>query len=63
LIRYRDHNLAKGSFASELYEKKDFKKLDMHLKEVDAKCHAAQGGSMPAHLVNYKVGEHPEDWK
>jgi hypothetical protein len=63
MIHYRGHNLAKGSHAAELYEKKDFEKLDKHLKEVEATYLKMQGGPMPAHLVNYKIGEHPEDWK
>ena len=63
MIKYKNHNLAKGSRAAELYNSKDFDKLDKHLKEVDAVTLKMQGGPLPAHLVDYKVGEHPEDWK
>jgi hypothetical protein len=61
MIKYGKHNLAKGSQAVELYEKKDFEKLDKHLKEVEGNYLKARGGPMPEHLVNYKIGEHPED--
>lgn len=62
-IRYKTHNLGKGSQAAEYFEKKEFEKLDKHLKEVEGNYLKAQGGPMPAHLENYKIGEHPEDWK
>lgn len=63
MIRYKGHNLAKGSQAAELFEKKEFEKLDKHLKEVEGASLKSQGGPMPSHLINYKIGEHPEDWK
>lgn len=63
MIRYKGTILGKGSTAAELYEKKEFDKLDKHLKEVNATYLKMQGGPMPAGLENYKVGEHPEDWK
>lgn len=63
MIKYKGHNLAKGSHAAELHEKKEYEKLDKHLKEVEATYLKMQGGPMPPHLVDYKIGEHPEDWK
>jgi hypothetical protein len=65
-VQYRGTTLAKASKALELWtlwqkETKDRnlaqKKLDQHMKEVSAKAEP-----MPEHLVNYKVGDHPEDW-
>lgn len=63
MIKYKSHNLAKGSHAAELHDKKEFEKLDKHLKEVDATAMKMQGGPFPTHLADYKIGEHPEDWK
>lgn len=63
MIHYKGNNLSKGSKAAELFEKKEFDKLDKHLKEVNGNHLKMQGGPMPAHLENYKIGEHPEDWK
>lgn len=37
MIPYRGGYLAKGSHAYELWEKKNFKALDAHLKELDRK--------------------------
>lgn len=63
MITYKGNSLSKNSAAAELYEKKEFDKLDKHLKEVNSNYLKMQGGPMPAHLENYKIGEHPEDWK
>ena len=69
---YKGTVLGKGSTALELWEEwqketKDRnaaqKKLDQHMKEVDERCEKLQGGPLPAHLVNYRMGDHPEDWK
>lgn len=61
MIKYKGHNLARGSHAAELHDKKEFDKLDKHLKEVDAAYLKLQGGPMPAHLVNYAIGDHLKD--
>lgn len=34
-VKYRDTYLAPGSDAMELFEKKNFKALDQHLKQLD----------------------------
>ncbi len=60
-IHYKGSILAKASAAAELHAKGEFEKLDKHLKEVNGNYLKAQGGPMPAHLENYKLGEHPED--
>lgn len=36
-VEYKGEKLAKNSLAYALWEAKDFKKLDLHLKEVNAK--------------------------
>ena len=71
-VVYRGVTLSKGSTALSLWEdwqrasgdqkNQSLKKLDQHLKEVSTRADALQGGPVPAHLVNYKIGEHPEDW-
>jgi hypothetical protein len=62
-IHYKGTILAKASTAAEIHSKGEFEKLDRHLKEVNGNYLKYQGGPTPVHLVNYKIGEHPEDWK
>jgi hypothetical protein len=57
MVFYKGVVLMKSSEALDLYEKKEFAKLDQHLKEVNAKYEKLQGGPLPAHLVNFKIGE------
>ena len=63
MIRYKNHNLAKGSHAAELYEKGSLDKLDQHLKQVDAFYLKSMGGPLPAGLVDYKIGQQTESCK
>lgn len=58
VILYKGERIAKGSDAAELHEKKEFAKLDEHLRALDQKRIKLSAAS-----VNYKIGEHPEDWK
>lgn len=71
-VVYRGTVLGKGSQALELWEEwqketKDRnaaqKKLDQHMKELEARTLALQGAPLPEHLANYRIGDHPEDWK
>lgn len=63
MIQYRNYTLARGSQAAELHEKREFEKLDRHLKEVDAAHIKRQGGPTNPDLINYRAGDHPKDWK
>ena len=38
------------------------KKLDLHMQGVE-QVYKKMHGETPSHLENYKMGDHPEDWK
>ena len=49
---YKGETLMKNSEAYSLWEKKEYAKLDQHLKEVNQKY-----VPLPAHLQNFRIGE------
>lgn len=57
-VKYKNHNLSKNSDAYALLDKKEFEKLDKHLAEVDRMWVKSNGNNFPAHLVNYRIGDH-----
>lgn len=72
MVKYQNVLLMKNSTAYELYElwqkssgenkNAAKKKLDYHMQGVNL-AHDKLHGVMPEHLLNYRVGDHPEDWK
>ena len=67
-VKYKGVMLMHNSVAHELWgaAQKDGTiqpKLDAHIKEVNAVYLKMHGGPLPVHLENYRIGDHPEDWK